>query len=112
MFIRASIYYVYVKDWLDVFPPNQVFVVHAETFFADRISVVRDVLRFIGLGPSLIDDETWQSIGSKPPTNVSVLKGRLADGMLNKTRKLLDDFFRPYNRMLADLLGDKRFQWD
>ncbi len=29
--------------------------------------------------------------------------------MLNVTRKILDDFYRPYNQDLADLLQDSRF---
>ena len=29
----------------------------------------------------------------------------------NKTRTLLGDFFEPYNRQLADMLGDQKFLW-
>lgn len=32
--------------------------------------------------------------------------------MWKKTRDLLDEFFRPYNGMLARLLGDERFLWN
>ena len=32
--------------------------------------------------------------------------------MWPKTRKLLDDFYRPFNVKLAELLGDERFMFD
>ncbi len=31
--------------------------------------------------------------------------------MLNKTKALLDEFYFEHNKLLADLLGDKRFLW-
>jgi hypothetical protein len=32
--------------------------------------------------------------------------------MRNDTREILRSFFRPYNQMLADLLGDRKFLWN
>ena len=32
--------------------------------------------------------------------------------MLMETRALLQDFYRPYNHQLAELLGDDSFRWD
>ena len=31
--------------------------------------------------------------------------------MLNKTRSVLDNFFRPYNQRLAEMLGDDKWLW-
>ena len=31
--------------------------------------------------------------------------------MREDTRQILEEFFQPYNRMLADLLGDDKFLW-
>lgn len=31
--------------------------------------------------------------------------------MWDKTKKILDDFYQPYNAELADLLGDNKFLW-
>jgi len=111
MFIRASLYYVYVKDWLAVFRRDQIYFVHAEEFFNQRSPIIKRILTFLGLDHRLITGDNWRVIADKPPTNVGVLKGRLGDGMLNVTRMLLDQFFRPYNEMLAKLLNDTRFLW-
>ena len=32
--------------------------------------------------------------------------------MLKKTRKLLDEFYAPFNTMLAEYLSDNKFHWD
>ena len=32
--------------------------------------------------------------------------------MLPETRRLLDDFYRPFNVKLAELLGDTSFLWE
>ena len=32
--------------------------------------------------------------------------------MLPESRRLLNNFFLPFNEALADLLGDKRFSWN
>jgi len=32
--------------------------------------------------------------------------------MRNNTEMILKNFFQPYNRMLAELLGDKKFLWE
>ena len=44
---------------------------------------------------------------SNPRDPMNVLKGK----MLDETKELLDKFFYPYNKMLAELIGDKRFLW-
>ena len=31
--------------------------------------------------------------------------------MPDETRRVLDDFFDPYNKLLVELLGDSRFDW-
>ena len=32
--------------------------------------------------------------------------------MRNDTKVILKNFFKPYNQMLAELLGDKKFLWE
>ena len=89
-----------------------MYFVHSEQFFANRTPIVREIMQFLGLDVGMMTDDLWQLIAKKNPSNVSVLKGRLGDAMMNETREILDDFFRPYNRLLADLLHDDRFLWN
>ena len=32
--------------------------------------------------------------------------------MLNSTKKMLREFYRPFNEQLYELLGDERFLWN
>ena len=42
----------------------------------------------------------------------NVQKKKKVEPMWEKTKVLIDDFHRPYNRKLADMLNDKRFLWN
>ena len=95
-----------------MFPRDQVYFVQSEEFFANRTPIVREIMQFLDLDLEMMTDDKWQLIANKNPSNVGVLKGRLGDAMMNETRQLLDNFFRPYNRLLADVLHDDRFLWN
>lgn len=35
-----------------------------------------------------------------------------ASHMLNKTRTMLEEFYKPYNKQLAELLHDNKYLWE
>lgn len=52
------------------------------------------------------------AIAHKNPKNTRAAhKNRLQDNMTPETIAYLDKFFEPYNKKLAELLGDDRFLW-
>ena len=52
-----------------------------------------------------------QRIVSLEPSNINP-RAKKQGPMLKKTRDMLDDFYRPYNKRLADLLCDDKFTWE
>lgn len=50
LFFRASLYSVYIKDWLQIFPRSQLMVLKAENYYADRRSILEEVFKFLELG--------------------------------------------------------------
>ncbi len=50
MGLLASIYYPFVKDWLDVFPREQVLLIKAEDFYSNPVAVMDRVYHFLGVG--------------------------------------------------------------
>ena len=50
MKLRGGIYHVFIKDWLKVFPRNQMYFVHYDTYKINRTSEIDNTLDFIGLG--------------------------------------------------------------
>ena len=43
-------YAVYIKDWLSVFPPDQLFVTTLEEYSQNRLATLNEIFVFLGLG--------------------------------------------------------------
>ena len=87
-----------------------------EDYSVDLKRHLEAVFRFTGLRQPT--ETEWADILSAPAANVgarrAVLQGRAllrGNSMLPETRATLDDFYAPFNRRLADALGDQRFTW-
>ena len=105
IFLRASMYYIYIADWLAVFPRDQFLVIRAEDYCRNRSRILPDVYQFLGLrpvDPELLNNINRTIVNYRPPKRP----------MLNETRRLLNDFFRPFNAMLAELFNDSKFLWN
>ena len=50
LYMRASLYHVFIDDWLNVLPRHQVMVIRAEDYFDDKRSTLEEVFKFLGLG--------------------------------------------------------------
>ena len=59
------------------------------------------------LGVRNLTEPEWGTVMSMPVKNV----GKDKSEMLPETRKLLSQFYAPYNAMLAKLLNDDRYLW-
>ena len=110
-FIRDSMYYVFVADWLSVFPRDQMLILHAEgDYYANRTHALDKIFQFLGVTPLKKDDMTDMEEAIISNTAEKFIE-RSKIPMMNITRKLLGDFFRPHNVALSDLLNDDRFIW-
>ena len=43
-----GMYHIYIKDLLDVFPINQVFILRLEDYAKDRLKWLEDIFSFLG----------------------------------------------------------------
>jgi hypothetical protein len=93
-FLKRGIYHEAVARWQSVFSPADLLVLQSETLFADPAKVMTQVFQFLELPqPAHIDFE---------PQNVGGYKERDAE-----VRKVLQDFYRPYNEKLNSLTRTK-----
>jgi N-acetylgalactosamine 4-sulfate 6-O-sulfotransferase len=53
-----------------------------------------------------------RSIAKLKVANKRKKADRTVGAMLNETRRLLNEFYEPYNRELADMLDDDKFLWE
>ena len=107
--IGMSIYYAHLIKWFNVFPREQFHMMRQEDLMSD---------------PSNAMDKVWEFLGKphkstfKLPSETEVYGNEwsaMDDGanfkMFPHTRKLLKDFYQPYNARLAELLHDEQFLW-
>ena len=107
--LRVGIYFVYLKDWIKVFPRENILVLTTEEYALGPLDFIRKVfLPFAELEDFREHDrrsiESWDRI-----IRGSNRRGRKV--MLNKTRETLEKFYQPYNLQLAELLGDNKYLW-
>ncbi len=104
--LGMGLYYVHVHKWLSVIPRNRFLFLTLEELAADTNGAMAKVWVFLGLPHVTVHDTMPRNQQVKVDYHHNP---QLA--MRNDTRELLDEFFAPYNRMLADLVGDDMFLW-
>ena len=110
-YIQRGMYAQQLERWLRYFPINKdnpssssLLVLQYEEFREHPERVFARLLDFVGAAPFI------------PPDGFSTMHNyhpERTEQMLPETRQYLTRFFRPYNRLLVDLLGDEwRGVWE
>ena len=103
--ILRAMYSVFAEDWLSVFPKEQILFLRTEDSYNMTRVMNEQVFPFLEIKPV--------SIKEAPDLyNPVHAHSRSYEPMLNKTKKLLNKFYAPFNRKLAKLLGDKKWLWN
>lgn len=97
-YLAKSIYIDQLEIWTRLFKTNQILVVSTEDLQKNPTSTLNEIFLFLGTHPFQI------------PTP-EIRKAAKYNKMNNDTRKLLIDYFRPYNQKLYQSIG-KKFDWD
>ena len=102
---RTGMYAMFLKDWLDVFPRQHFLFIRTEDYGAAKLETLNNhVYPFLGIPPASGQDLV------RIEKMKAVFKQKY-EPMLNETRDLLQEFYQPYNRMLAELLQDDKWLW-
>ncbi|XP_066520738.1 carbohydrate sulfotransferase 15-like [Hoplias malabaricus] len=108
--LHVGVYVVYVLDWLSVFGRDQLLVLRLEDHSADPRLSMHKVFQFLDLRP--LSEQKEAEIRKRPASNTRRLADKNLGPMLPLTREILSDFYRPFNRKLADVLQHDSFLWD
>eukprot|EP00116_Pleurobrachia_bachei_P003861 sb/3464123/ len=104
--LPLGVYICFVKPWLELFGSN-FYLVSFDKYRTDQTGTLLEIFRFLDLPlPAVSTVKTIISEGKIEN------KGDSYAPMLNKTRELLSEFYRPYNKMLCDLTGDTDFLFE
>ncbi|OWF53146.1 carbohydrate sulfotransferase 15-like [Mizuhopecten yessoensis] len=109
--LRLGIYYIYISDWLEKFPRDQFLFIRLEDYAVDTKHHLQNIFKYLDLPP--ISDGLLNEMSSAAPTNTRQDRKEDSDAppMLPETRLTLDQFYAPFNKKLAMLLNDKRYEW-
>ncbi|KAL3846536.1 hypothetical protein ACJMK2_017515 [Sinanodonta woodiana] len=103
--IRVGLYSIHIADWFRVFPRDQFLFLKAEDYIKDVRTTLVTVFDFLQLEfPPL-------QAPSRFMFKEKINQRKKTFSMLPATRKLLQDFYRPYNERLWRLIDDRRFHY-
>lgn len=104
--LRTGMYALLLRDWLEVFPREQFLFLSTEDYAADKLGTLNEqVYPFLNI--PRVEGKERQRI----ETMKNVFQQKYQP-MLNETKRLLNDFYKPFNVKLAKLLGDDKWLWE
>ena len=109
--LRIGLYYIHLRTWLSAFPANQLMVVRLEDYAKNTASILQDIYAFLGV-KYMEKEKIERYIKEVKAKNTNTQSYVKHGEMLNKTKIMLQDFYRPYNMKLAELLRDNRFLYE
>jgi N-acetylgalactosamine 4-sulfate 6-O-sulfotransferase len=108
--LADSLYYVSLKEWFKFVPRDRILVLKTEDMANDTVSTAQTLFKFLGM--SEMDtthlERGIQALGQSNSQS-EIHNSRLA--MTERAKEKLEEFFKPYNEKLANLLHDDRFLW-
>ena len=96
--LARGFYAEQLSIWFELFSKNQILIVSSEKLLSDTKNTVNDIFKFLNLPQFKISNT--KKVNVSPPSKMNP-----------ETRKLLIDFFRPYNQELDKFLN-LDFKWD
>ena len=112
--LEMGLYFFHTRKWLSVLPRSRVhFFTLEEVASRDLASTVEQITNFLDLPELTGDLDPDKDFECKENSQrVIDYKKDPRLRMREDTRRILEEFFRPYNKILADLLGDNKFLWN
>ncbi|XP_071506030.1 heparan sulfate glucosamine 3-O-sulfotransferase 1-like [Diadema antillarum] len=109
--IFSGLYAKLLRQWLELFPAHQVLVLDGEAFVIDPVPVLQKVEKFLGIQPYfssenfyLNDTKGFMCLLRPFKICMGEAKGRKHPEINESVRNKLEDYYRPHNKDLANLL--------
>jgi len=110
-YVFRSLYHDQVHRWLRLFPRRQLMIIQSERFFENEAGTMNEAAEFLGLEPfDFRSAEQLQRRWDAGADNVHEMP-RAYPPVDDATRRLLANFFEPYNQRLYRLIGED-FGWN
>ncbi|KAL8591614.1 hypothetical protein ACOMHN_030500 [Nucella lapillus] len=106
--VDVGLYHVHLADWLRRFPRDQLHVIRLEDMAAKGEEVLQKAFEFLGVD---LPDPSWTEAVAHQPIVRAGRRRRQQGPMLVETRRVLDQFYRPFNTRVARLMHDRKYLW-
>ena len=108
--IPIGLYYIHIHKWLQFYPKENFLFLRTEDMCSEPLQMMTKITNFLGVeavskeqaSKLLCHKANAQSVYATDPENFK---------MRPETKKLLEDFYKPFNFKLAELTGSRRFLW-
>jgi hypothetical protein len=110
-YVFRSLYHDQLHRWLHLFPRQQLMIIQSERFFESVVDTMAEVTGFLALKPYDFQAADQLQRSWDAGAGNALKKPQAYPAMDNATRRLLADFFEPYNQQLYRLL-DKDYSWN
>ncbi len=115
--LHKTIYYPHLVKWLSVLPSERLLVLTMETLLKHPLETTKKIVKFVkltnyaslNLNQELIK-KTMNSCSFNPQLTIDYKNNKRLK-MREDTKTLLQEFFKPFNAMLTELLADTQFTW-
>ena len=108
--LAIGLYAVHIKKWLQFFPQENFLFLKMEDLTKDAHETTSRITNFLDLSPLSEEDVGVNDVFGRENTLND--KSHDFQQMEQRTKSLLDDFYRPFNEALAALLNDNRYLWN
>jgi tetratricopeptide (TPR) repeat protein len=96
-YLGKSIYYYFIKQWLNIFPREQLLILSNEDLDKNAAVTMKKVYQFLDVEDYTASFELRHNVGTYSSVNQDIYNQ-------------LSEFYQPYNQRLEELLGMK-FNW-
>ncbi|XP_060601280.1 carbohydrate sulfotransferase 15-like [Ruditapes philippinarum] len=104
--IRIGVYHLHLKEYFRVFPREQILVIKLEDFSRNTASYMQQIFSFLEI-KTLHANDLNKIANPDLHANARRKKDHKAGEMLPESRKMLDNFYRPHNDLLSNLIGEQ-----
>ena len=100
--LQQGLYYYHIVPWLKFIPRERFLFLRTEDLAHDTSLTMSKVWHFLNVDDLPEIQRIFTNIG---PVNENVV-------IPPQTKKLINDFYQPYNQLLSHLLSDTRYLWN
>ena len=106
--VENMIYYIFVRHWGEILGGENFLVINSNAYYSNRLPTLAKTLKYLGLKP--YSESEKRKVLHAPVANKAKNGKKVA--MLEKTRKQITEFVRPYNKLLSEYLKDNTYLWE